>query len=441
MKGFDDDADYLSTAPRSTRPRPAWLRLGIAIVLIFAVTGGIATAIGLSTQKLYEAEAELELITPEGIGEDKPVPLPAERIAAARSAAVATRAVTQAGLLEDARFLAAHPELNRADLGLAERRVRAASILLSSMGTRIRSDSSLAAITYRAADPALAADIADALALAFVPVDAERLAGAMDDSRAELEQLVAEVRSELEEAERKLAEGMSEADIIALPAPEAGIVGNGAAPGEDLLSAQAREALESQLAMVRARLAGVEAAIASGAIDTSDPVIAQLQATRDELEEQYQRVIAQFREDYPAAMNLRERIDVIDAQLARESLRVAESRAAEAEQLRIQEADIRAQIAALDLEAASRGTAGLALDEVQQDILKKRELYNLLLARLAQAQDVELPTTARVIGPALAPTRPVVPDWPLLLGAAAGVALLLSIALIVVDVRRQHKTC
>jgi len=204
------------------------------------------------------------------------------------------------------------------------------------------------------------------------------------------------------------------------------------------LSAQAREALESQLILVRARLAGVEAAIASGAIDTTNPLIAQLQANRTELEDEYQRVIAQFREDYPAARDLRERIDVIDAQLTREELRVAEDRAAEAEQLRIQEADIRAQIEALGFEVASRGTAGLALDDVQQDVLAKRELYSLLLARLATAEQTELPTTARVIAAAVPPTRPVVPDWWLLLGVAAGVALLLSIALVVVDLRKRR---
>ncbi len=55
MTGTYDEADYLSTAPRGTRVRPAWLRLGVPIVLIVAVTGGIAAAIGLTTQELYQA--------------------------------------------------------------------------------------------------------------------------------------------------------------------------------------------------------------------------------------------------------------------------------------------------------------------------------------------------------------------------------------------------
>jgi len=167
----------------------------------------------------------VELITPEGFADDATIPLPAERIAAARSSAVATQAVTQAGLLDKPRFLAAHPSLDSAELDLAEKRVRAASILLSGMNTQIDEGGSFATISYRSADPALAADIADALAMAFLPVDAERVAGAMGDTRAELEELVAQVRSELEEAERALAEGLGEADIVALPAPEADLVG------------------------------------------------------------------------------------------------------------------------------------------------------------------------------------------------------------------------
>ena len=96
MTGTYDEADYLSTAPRGMRVRPAWLRLGVPIMLIVAVAAGVAAVIGLTTQKLYQAEAEVELITPEGFADDATIPLPAERIAAARSSAVATLAVKAA---------------------------------------------------------------------------------------------------------------------------------------------------------------------------------------------------------------------------------------------------------------------------------------------------------------------------------------------------------
>lgn len=435
MTGTYDEADYLSTAPRRARTRPAWLRLGLPVAAIFLVSGGIAAAVGLSTQKLYEAEAEVELITPATLAEAEEIPLPAERIGAARSSAVAARAVIELRLLEDPRFLTVHPALETGNADLAERRVRAASLLLQNIRTGIDDGGSIATIAYRSPDPALAADIANALAAAFVPVDAERLAGIDVNARAELEALVAQVRTELEEAERNLAEGMSEADIVALPADEAGLV---AVDGDDALTATARDALQSQLAFVRSRLDSVEAAIASETVDTSDPVIAQLRESREELEQEYDRITRQFREDYPAALDLRERIDVIDATLSREQVRITEERADEARRLRIQEGDLRAQIEALGYEVAERGTAGLALSDVQKDVVAKRELYSLLLGRLATSQSRELPTTARVIADAVPPIRPVVPDWRLIIAIALGAALLLSGLLIARDVRRQR---
>ncbi|WP_120078409.1 hypothetical protein [Aurantiacibacter odishensis] len=436
MTGTYDEADYLSTAPRRARTRPAWLGLGLPVVAIFLVAGGIAAVVGLTTQELYEAEAEVELITPASLADIEDIPLPDERIAAAKSSAVATRAVTELGLLEDSRFLTIHPALDTSDVDLAERRVRAASLVLQNTRTEIDDGGSIAGIVHRSPDAALAADIANALAAAFVPADAERLAGVDGNSRAELEALVAQVRTELEEAERNLAEGMSEADIVALPADEAGLV---AVDGDDALTAEARDALQSQLAFVRSRLDNLEAAIASGAVDSSDPVIAQLRESREELEQEYDRITQQFREDYPAALDLQERIDVIDATLSREAVRITEERAAEARRLRIQESDLRAQIEALGYEVAERGTAGLALTDVQKDVVEKRELYSLLLARLAASESGDMPTTARVIADAVPPTRPVVPDWRLIIAIAAGLALLLSGLLIARDVRRQRQ--
>lgn len=434
MKGTYDEADYLSNAPRAARWRPAWLRLGLPIVGIFVAAGGIAAAIGLTSEEIYEAEAEIELITPAGLGEDAALPLPAERIAAARTSAVATQAVVQLRLLDDPAFLTAHPSLDTAQTDPAQLRARAASILLANMDTGIDDGGSIASISYRSPDRFLATRIADGLALAFIPVDAQRMTGVANGSRAELEALVEQVKGELDAAERSLTEGMSEAEIVALPDAEAGQLD----VDGDALSADARRALQAQLEQVRARLDEVEAAILSGELDTSDPGVTQLQESRAGLDAEYQAIVQQFREDYPAAQDLRERMDVIDASLQREAVRQAEDLSAEAQQLRIQETNIRAQLETLGFEVAERGTAGMGLGDVRQDVLEKRELYQLLLARLATADGEELSTTARIIQPAWLPTRPVLPDWRILIGSALAIALLLSILLLVHDRRRQR---
>lgn len=428
-----DEADYLSPAPRGARRRPAWLRLGLPITAIVLVCGGVAAGIGLTTDKLYEAEARVELIVPES-ADPATMPLDSERIAVARSSAVASTAVGALGLLESPRFLENHPELDSGSMTLAERQTRAAALLLRNTGTSLDEDGGFASITYRSPSPTLAADIADGLAAAFVEADGATVAGALGDSREELEELIATVRTELEEAERALTGDMTEAEILALPAPEAELV---AGSGSDALSEDARVAIATQIALVRGELARVEAEIASGALDESDPIIRDLLESREELEAEYQRVTRQFRADYPGARDLRSRIEAIDATLTRESLRLAEDRAMEQAQLSRQEQDLLGQLAELGGEISSRGAAGEGIGDLQAEVLAKRELYNLLLARLAVAETDERPTTARVISPAELPTRPVTPNWFWLIGGALGVALLLSLLVLAIDSRRR----
>ena len=253
MTGTFDEDDYLAPASGGVRTRPAWLRLGLPVAAIFLVAVGVAAAIGLTTEKVYQADAQIELMLPESLPAGAVVPAPAQRISFARSSAVASRAVDQLALLQDARFLT-----------------------------------------------------------------------------------------------------------------------------------------------------------------------------------------LQFRADYPAALDMREQIDVIDATLAREQVRLAEDRAAEAQQLRIQQTDLLARIETLGYQVAARNTVGLGLGDAQQDISAKQELYNLLVARLAAEEETTLPTTARVIASAVAPSRPVVPNWPILIAAASGIALLLSLLVVLFDWRRRR---
>lgn len=433
MTGTYDEADYLSPAPRGPRQRPVWLRLGLPITAIWLVCGGIAAGVGLTTEKLYEAETRVELIVPES-ADPATMPLDTERLVVARSSAVAGTAVSALDLLNSPRFLEAHPQLDASGLAPAELQTRAAALLLRNARTSLDEDGGFASIIYRSSSPTLAADIADGLAAAFVEADAETVSGALGDSREELEGLIATVREELEEAERALTGDMTEAEILALPADEAALV---TGTGSDALAEDARVAIATQIALVRGELARVEAEIAGGALDESDPIIRDLLESREELEAEYQRVTSQFRADYPGAQDLRTRIEAIDATLTRESMRLAEDRAAQQAQLTRQEQELLGQLAELGGEISLRGEAGEGIGDLQADVLAKRELYNLLLARLAVAETGERPTTARVISPAELPTRPVTPDWIMLIGVALGVALLLSLLLLAVDRRRR----
>lgn len=355
MTGTFDEDDYLAPASGGVRTRPARLRLGLPVAAIFLVAVGVAAAIGLTTEKVYQADAQIELMLPESLPAGAVVPAPAQRISFARSSAVASRAVDQLALLQDARFLTLHPALDTSGADAADLRQRATAIVLRNMDTGTGEVSSFGNITYRSPDPVLAADIANALAAAFLPADAQQVAVAAGETRAELQGLVDEIRAELEAAERDRAEG---ADIIALPEEEADLV---TVAGNDAYSAQERQALES----VQERLRRVEADITIAATGTDDLVIMRLRESRDQLQSEYERITQQFRADYPAALDMREQIDVIDATLAREQVRLAEDRAAEAQQLRIQQTDLLARIETLGYHVPARNTAGLGLGDAE----------------------------------------------------------------------------
>ncbi len=435
MTGTYDEADYLSPAPGGARQRPAWLRLGLPIAGIWLLCGGIAAGIGLTTEKVYEAEARVELIVPENADRTE-MPTDSERLVVVRSSAVAGAAVEALDLLGDPRFLEANPALDNSGPTPSEHETRAAAVLLRNTSAELDDNGVFVTVTYRSTSPTLAADIADGMAAAFVEADARTVAGALGDSREELEALVAEVREELEAAERALTGDLTEADVLALPSSEAELV---ASPGSDPLTADARLAIATQIALVRGELSRVEGEIASGTLGDRDPVVRDLIESRDELQEEYDRVTAQFREDYPAARELREQLDSINANLARERARMTGDLAEQQRQLTRQEEDLLEQLAALGGEMAPAGEAGEGIIDLQADVAAKRQLYDMLLARLAVAETGERPTTARIISPAALPTLPVIPNWYWLIGGALGAALLLSLLLVAVDIRRRKR--
>lgn len=434
MTGTYDEADYLSPAPGGQRQRPAWLRLGVPIAGIWLLCGGVAAGIGLTTEKVYEAETRVELIVPES-ADRATMPTDSERLLAVRSSAVAGATVEAMALLDDPRFLDANPALDSSGANAGERQTRAAAALLRNTAATLDDNGVFVSVTYRSASPTLAADIADGIAAAFVEADARTVAGALGDSREELEALVAEVREELEAAERALTGDMSEADILALPASEADLV---TGTGTDPLTEDARLAIATQIALVRGELARVEAEIAAGALDERDPVVRDLLESRDELQTEYDRVTSQFREDYPAARELRGQLDSINANIARERARMAGDLAEEQRQLTRQEEDLLDQLAALGGEIRTDGESGDGIADLQAEVLSKRQLYDMLLARLAVAETGERPTTARIISPAELPTLPVVPNWYWLIGGALGTALLLSLLIVVIGFRRRR---
>ena len=396
-------------SPQATRRR-LWLPIGG----ILAVCLTAATAFGLTSPKVYEARAQVELLAPGSINTSD-----------LRSIDTASHVVNALSLLDRDSFLQAHPSLiARGDTPQA-RQLRAALIVLDSSTATISTDGSLASITYQAANADLSAEIANGLAQAVIENSA---GGQSADVREALETLLVQLEAETEtfDPTAALADETAVSPSPATPAPVDDVM--------DALNRDALAALRNEMALVRGELASVEAAMETGGPDASNPNVARMLESRSALEEEYERITRTFRADYPAAKDITEQIAAIDAALAREELRQIEDLALEARQLRQREVDITAQINEVIMQSAT-GTEDQEPDLAQTD--DDAALHRLLTARLAQDRETAMPATARIASEARVPQRPISPDWGVLIGLALGAALLLSVGVFALDHRRQ----
>jgi capsular exopolysaccharide synthesis family protein len=296
--------------------------------------------------------------------------------------------------------------------------------------------SRLVELSYSAEDPQEAARVVNGFANAFVASTLERRYEAATTARAFLERRLGEVRTALDDSERKLVAYAQANGIIT--------TGSGEGVGSDADSLQGASliALNSALAEAQQRRIAAEQRYRNMSGTGSAAEVSQrtagLREEKAKIEAEYREKSTYLKDDYPEMVRLRSRMESLDQAIAAESGNVTGSREStlRAEFLAAQREESQLQGRVNQLKGA---VLNLRERSIQYNILEReldtnRSLYDALLQRYNEvgvAGGIDTPQ-ASVVDAGSVPGKPYAPNTPLnaliglLFGFAAGTAAALA---------------
>ena len=409
-----------------------WL---IAAITLACLLGAIAFSLLVTPE--YRAEATIE-VNPEAgqmvkMGNAEPIQMGdreflTTQVGLLKSRSLAERVVRTLNL-------GANPEFANPEAPRAQREMSAASALRQRVTVAPQRDSRLIEIQVEDADPELAARIANSYADGFIQSSLERRFEATAYARDFLEQRIATVKKKLEDSERQLVDYAQKQGIITLNVDS----GNGAGGrSEQSIDAASLVSLNAALSAARSDRIAAEQQFrqSSGAQATasviSNPTVQALQQQRSQLEAEYQEKLGVFKPEFPAMAQLRNRIDTLGREIARQSRSVASSASGN---LRADYAAAVARENALErrVNSLKQGLLNLRQRSIQYTILQRevdtnRSLYDALLQRFKEvgvAGGVGA-NAVSVVDRAEPPQAPFTPNLPLNIGLGLFLGLILG---------------
>lgn len=265
----------------------------------------------------------------------------------------------------------------------AERVSEAGDILLDHLTVVIQRQSRLATVSFTSPDVAFSKKIVDSWAREFVQATLDRRYAATAYARKFLEDRLGQLRTRIDQAERRLVDYAARQDIVNLPS-ETPSSGSGSAPERSLI-AEDLVALNKELAAATGERIEAESRLGARGGDVSEALtnsgISQMRSKRADLSSQYAEMIQKFDPAYPPARALRAQIATLDQSIAREEGRVRSTLQQTYDAARRREGALTAQVDRL-----KSGLFDLRRRSTQYNILLRevdtnRQLYDALLQR------------------------------------------------------------
>ncbi|MFL6740462.1 MAG: GumC family protein [Sphingomicrobium sp.] len=437
--------------------RRYWRTLYKRRYIIFAITVlGVAAGILISmltrpqyagTVTIQVAREEAKVLNMEGVEQDSSgARFDAEfyqtQYALLKSRSLAERVVRDLALDENYPFLAGFDQgsvdevkaLPRAKrFALATKMVSANTVI-----TPVRL-SSIIDVTYNSHSPEAAATVANALAENFVQSNLMRRYEAAAYAREFLQSRLNQVRTRLEESERKAVEYAQQQGLIKVRS------GPGDTGSEQSILAADLANLSNQLTLARAQRAQAEAQFRAGASGSvaaqslSNTTINELHKQRAELTGQLSKMESDFGPEYPTVVALKAQIAELDRQIGREQGRVSSSVSQDLggryRQALATERSLQARVDSLKSQLLGEQGRSIQFNIIQRDVDTNRALYDALLQRFKEVGIAGGIGTNNIsiVDRALPPNYAFKPNLPLnialglllglLLGAAAAVVL------------------
>lgn len=410
------------------------------VVLVAVLIGlGAAVVVTMSTTRLYRATAQLEIDRQAAKvvsnGNDVDPPAQAQNLefyqtqyGLLKSRQLADMVVRELSLDDNPMLLSGY---RNSPLGLKrklpaltgtrpQRALRAAGIVMAHLSVSPVRQSSLVNISFDSPDPSLSARVVNALADAYIASNLQRRYDSSAYARKFLETRLAQLRQKLEESERSLVDYAGREQIINLDAPSSAGGADAArtTPGQSIVASDLA-ATNSALAQARNDRIAAEArynrARTSGGVDTAegatDPTITSLRSARAQLQAEYQKLLPQYKPDYPSMVALHQQIAEIDKQLSRESAAVVDRLRNEYAIAFGRERELASKLGGLKGDVLDLRRRSIQYNIFQRDVDTNRTLYDGLLQRYKEigvAGGVGT-NNASIVDRALVPSGPFTP--------------------------------
>ncbi|MDN2564935.1 Wzz/FepE/Etk N-terminal domain-containing protein [Aquibium sp. A9E412] len=286
-------------------------------------------------------------------------------------------------------------------------------------------------IRFSSEDRALAAEVPNAIAEAYLEVQRQAKLASNADATAWLEPEIADLRARVREAEERVAAFRASSDLL---------IGQNNA----VLATQQLSELSTELSRVRANRAAAEATAAAvrgalqegASIDTmpdvlASPLIQRLRERQVELRAEIADLSTTLLDNHPRIRALRSQLGDLDAQIRSEAGKVREALETEAETARLRERDLTEELNTLKAESARADGEQVELRALEREAAAQRELLESYLTRYREASARRdrnyLPADARIFSRAVVPSEPYFPKILPLTVAAFFAGLLLAV--------------
>jgi uncharacterized protein involved in exopolysaccharide biosynthesis len=395
--GGAEDEDLALTIQRYIRIflKHTWLILGITIFV--TVMGGLY---GLMKTPLYVSTATIQIdfgamkVVDGGAaasdgGSQQGADFQRTHYELLKSRAMAERVVSALQLQDDADFLKPRGKSligwilsgfssgsEASEASLASRQSAATGIVSANISVRPVAGSRLVNLSFSDPNPQRAQQIANAYADAYVAANLDKRFEANSYAKVFLEDQIEQLKLRLEQSEKALIE-FAEREKIVQATDRASIAENNLAAANAALGQLITERIKSEQTWRQ-----VENAQAINLPQLlSNSVIEDLRAQGKALRREYEEKLETFKPSYPAMIEISNKINEVERQLASEVATVKASLKAAYEFSRNQEEEMRTQINDLRAEVVKLQKKGIQYNILQREVETNRGLYNSLLQR------------------------------------------------------------
>ena len=256
---------------------------------------------------------------------------------------------------------------------------KAVRIIQDNVSIRPLPGSRLVDIQYKDASPAQARRIANAYANAFVAANLDKRFQANAYAKTFLQDQIQQLKIRLQKSEKTLIEFAQREQIVAVR-DKASIAENNLAAANASLGGLISERIKNEQLWRQVQEAkgfGLPQLLTNSVIDG-------LRERRNKLTTEYQEKRETFKPEYPAMVQISNKIKEIDRQLNTEVRTIRESLKAAYESSKNQEAEMRAQITELRGAVLDLQKRGVQHNILRREVETNRKLYNSLLQRLKE---------------------------------------------------------